>query len=256
MLEIESLESENPNEFWERVQKLGPRKSRTIPMEVVSVDGEVKTSEHEVLQKWQNDFYNIYSGPSGENFSQEFYDTKMIEKMMLEDEQNDPLYVSNHYINNEISLGEIIKTTTKLKNKKAVGTDCLPNEVLKGRQVGLLLVSLFNTCFDKGMLPNHWREANIYPIPKNLLDDKRNPMTYRGISLLSTISKVYTSLLNQRILNYLEEENKLVDEQNGFRKGRSCTDHLFTTTSIIKARLREKLSTYCAFIDMKRHLTL
>ena len=56
MLEIESLESENPNEFWERVQKLGPRKSRTIPMEVVSVDGEVKNSEHEVLQNGKTIF--------------------------------------------------------------------------------------------------------------------------------------------------------------------------------------------------------
>ena len=252
MLEIESLESQNPNEFWDKVQKLGPRAQKGIPMEVVTEDGEVKTSPEEVLQKWQSEFSKMYSGPVGEVFDQEFYDIKMLEKMLLEDEQNDPLFITNHYLNNEITLSEILRNTKKLKRNKAMGIDCIPNEVLKGKQVGLLFVHLFNSCFDKGIIPNQWRLANVFPIPKNPLDDKRNPMTYRGISLLSTISKVYTSLLNERILNYLETENKLVDEQNGFRKGRSCNDHIFTLTSVIQARLQERHSTFCAFIDMKK----
>ena len=42
------------------------------------------------------------------------------------------------------------------------------------------------------------------------------------------------------------------DEQNGFRKDRSCADHLFSLTSIIRNRKRDRLSTYVAFIDFEK----
>jgi exonuclease III len=252
MLEIESLESENPTAFWEKVQKLGPRKKNNIPQEIISENGEVKHSLNDVLNKWQGDFSSVYSGPDNEVFDIEFYNAKMIEKMIMEDEQTDPLYVSNESLNKEITLYEILKITKALKSKKAVGVDLIPNEVLKSRHVGSVLLNLFNSCFSKGMLPSKWLQANVLPIPKNLNEDRRNPMNYRGISLLSTISKTYTALLNARIQCYLDKNNKLVDEQNGFRKGRSCTDHIFTITSIIKHRQQRKLSTYCAFVDMKK----
>ena len=42
------------------------------------------------------------------------------------------------------------------------------------------------------------------------------------------------------------------DEQNGFRAGRSCEDHIFTLSSIIKNRNSENKSTFCAFVDMEK----
>jgi hypothetical protein len=59
-------------------------------------------------------------------------------------------------------------------------------------------------------------------------------------------------LINERIYQFCENEDILVDEQNGFRKGRSCADHLFTLTSIIRNRLSEHKPTFCAFIDMEK----
>ena len=44
------------------------------------------------------------------------------------------------------------------------------------------------------------------------------------ISLLSLVNKLYSSVLNKRLLNYLESEDMLVDEQIGFRPDRSCED--------------------------------
>ena len=51
------------------------------------------------------------------------------------------------------------------------------------------------------------------------------------------------------MLDYLEENNLLVEEQNGFRKGRSCLDHIFVLHSVITAKLKEKKSVYACFID-------
>ena len=40
----------------------------------------------------------------------------------------------------------------------------------------------------------------------------------------------------------------LVDEQNGFRRDRSCTDHVFTLNSIIQNRKE----TFVTFIDLQK----
>jgi hypothetical protein len=55
-------------------------------------------------------------------------------------------------------------------------------------------------------------------------------------------------LINKRITFYLENENLLADEQNGFRRGRSCEDHIFTLNSL--ARNQDNLHT--AFIDLRK----
>ena len=44
---------------------------------------------------------------------------------------------------------------------------------------------------------------------------------------MSIFSKVYSSVLNTRLSKYLEAVGILNEEQNGFRKGRSCEEHAF-----------------------------
>ena len=82
--------------------------------------------------------------------------------------------------------------------------------------------------------------------------DKRLPMNYRRISLLSCISKLYSNLINKRISKYLEDNDILGEEQNGFRKFRSCEDYIFTLNSII----RNNKQTFATFIDLKKYLIL
>ena len=48
--------------------------------------------------------------------------------------------------------------------------------------------------------------------------------------------------------NYLEENDILADEQNGFRTKRSCEDHVFVLNSIIK----NNAQVFSAFIDLKK----
>ena len=75
---------------------------------------------------------------------------------------------------------------------------------------------------------------------------------YRGITLLSVVGKVYTAVLNARITKWSETKNKLVDEQAGFRKGRSTIDHLFVLTEVIRSRREQRKDTFCAFLDLKK----
>lgn len=45
-----------------------------------------------------------------------------------------------------------------------------------------------------------------------------------------------------------------IDEQNGLRKGRNTIDHISTLTTVIETRKPRKLSTYVAFIDLKKSI--
>ena len=78
------------------------------------------------------------------------------------------------------------------------------------------------------------------------------PLSYRSISLISCVSKLMSSVLNNRIQNYCEVEGILCDEQNAYRKKRSCDDHLFTLTSIIRNRKHMKLPTYACYVDFSK----
>lgn len=101
--------------------------------------------------------------------------------------------------------------------------------------------------FDTGLVPTVWRKAIICPILKDPDSDKRLPLNYMGISLLSCVSNLYTSFLNKRLSKYLEGKHILADEQNGFRANRSCENHVFTLSSII----HNNDNVFTTFIDLR-----
>ena len=114
------------------------------------------------------------------------------------------------------------------------------------------MLYFFNKCFDFHIVPGAWQEAVISPIPWSASKDPCVPLNYRGISLLSCFYKIYSSLLNNRLSKHCEANNLLVDEQNGFRPDRSCDDHVFSLSSVLRNRNADKLSTYACFIDMRK----
>ena len=77
-------------------------------------------------------------------------------------------------------------------------------------------------------------------------------MNYRGVSLLSCISKLYSAFITKRLSYYLETNDGIADEQNGFRPNRSCEDHIFSLNSI----LRNNTSVFATFIDLKKAFDL
>ena len=53
-------------------------------------------------------------------------------------------------------------------------------------------------------------------------------------------------------MKYCDTLDILVDEQNGFCPNRSCSDHIFTLTSIIRNKIDENCAVYAAFIDFAK----
>ena len=150
-----------------------------------------------------------------------------------------------------ITIDEIERCINKLKRGKSHGDDCILNEYLiEFKDILLpLLHDLFNNILDSGFFPETWAKAVIMPVfKKGSINDVKN---YRGISLLSCLSKLFTSVLNQRLLLWSEQNDVLTDAQFGFRPGYGTIDAIFVLNSIISQTLCKKKRLYCAFVDFK-----
>jgi hypothetical protein len=56
---IQCLTCQNPMQFWQEVDKLGPSNKSTIPMEVMDNNCNLMTDINIVLQQWHNDYKGI-----------------------------------------------------------------------------------------------------------------------------------------------------------------------------------------------------
>jgi hypothetical protein len=246
--EIEHMSTNDPNEFWRKIKNLAPQKRKDIPIEIVDSLGSVIRDEHVVFERWRQDFQNLYNSQDDNDFDEDYYNRAKLHKHLLEMNIADPLYEPNHTLNTNITVEECAFVVNKAKLGSACGLDSIPYDVLKYPVIISVLQHLFQMIFDFSIIPSIWRKSVICPIIKNSESDARVPMHYRGISLLSCISKLYSAFLNKRLTEYLEGANILADEQNGFRSKRSCEDHVFSLNSII----RNNKSVFTAFIDLKR----
>ena len=112
-------------------------------------------------------------------------------------------------------------------------------------------VSLFNLILRSGAIPEQWSIGKIKPIYKNS-GDRNDPDNYRPINLLSCLGKLFTSLLSDRLSTFLEECEILHQNQAGFRRNYSTTDHIFSLYALIEIMKFEKKKLFCSFVDFSK----
>ena len=113
-----------------------------------------------------------------------------------------------------------------------------------------MLLALFNLVWDNEYAPSYWREGLIVSLFKK--GDREDPGNYRGITLLNVVGKLYSRVINNRLLKHLELNHMLHEGQGGFRLGRSCIDNIFSLNELIQGRIREGKSTLAFFLDVKK----
>ena len=110
---------------------------------------------------------------------------------------------------------------------------------------------LFNFILTNEVWPSRWAEGIIFPLYKNT-GSRLDPSNYRPITLLSTVGKLFGSIIENRLSTWSENESALADEQGGFRRGRGTSDLIFLLREIILNRKAHRLPTMVTFIDVKK----
>ena len=105
-VEIKEMTTSNPTEFWKNIQGLGPRKNKSIPIEVVDESGNTSQDENIVFERWKNDFYNLYNCNDRNDFDEVHYDRAKLHKVLIENNMSDPLYAPNVLLNSNVTIEE------------------------------------------------------------------------------------------------------------------------------------------------------
>ena len=108
---------------------------------------------------------------------------------------------------------------------------------------------MFNNIFEIGHFPEIFKVGHITAIYKNsgLKADKAN---YRGIHLLSTLSKIAESVMHARLLGHCINNNVISERQAAYIKGDSTTQQLLYIVHFIKSSWTKDNITQGCFLDV------
>ena len=250
------MSKDNPSEIWAKLRNLCNPPSTRAALQIVREDESISSDVKEVLARWHKDISNLFSGlRQNPNFAfdDKFYEEILEKKTEFEKisqiSQPDHPFFAKENLNAELSFDEVSTAIDRAKSRKAFLE--IPNEAMKNKNAKLLLHKFFNLCFQSGLSPSEWDTSDIKPIPKKD-KDSRDPLQNRCITIMCCVAKIYSGILNRRLQKYLEKNNLLADEQNGFRASRSCLDHVLVLCTVLRNRKSAGLNTFLSFIDFQK----
>ncbi|GBP23111.1 Probable RNA-directed DNA polymerase from transposon BS [Eumeta japonica] len=147
-----------------------------------------------------------------------------------------------------VSFSEVQTLVKSLNIRKAPGLDGISNKAIKCFSIPLLslLVAIFNACIKSCYFPPAWKEAEVIGIhkpgkPRDL------PASYRPISLLSGLGKLFEKILKTRLSDHLLGKGLIIDEQFGFRPAHSCPQQVLRLVEYVSEGFETERSTVAVF---------
>ena len=163
---INSLAKKQPREFWKNI-KATYQKPR-------------ENANSLTLDDLHDYFKSMFGeAPTGHHFDENIFNKTQ----------------SNDELDSSFTETELRKVIFSLHNNKLPGVDSVTSEILKSAYdfISPFLLSLYNRMFNTGEYPRAWGEGIISPIFNK--GDTNEASNYRGITLINTLSKVYSQLL-------------------------------------------------------------
>lgn len=163
-------------------------------------------------------------------------------------------------LNGRITLSEYRLAKKRMHMGKAVGVDGIPFEMIRGKMIDGELISefddtlvhMFNLILCSGKYPDAWRLAVMIPLLKGISLDASLPTNYRGITLLSSLSKLFANIIEKRLTNFQWETESISKVQFGFTRDRRTLDPVFILDTLIDQARASKSQLYVAFVDFQK----
>ncbi|CAB1105114.1 unnamed protein product [Ectocarpus sp. CCAP 1310/34] len=153
------------------------------------------------------------------------------------------------------SLRKVEEALRQMTDRKAVGPDDLPAELIKLfldgdqgllREFHAIVVDVWQT----GDVPQQWKDATTKVLFKK--GDTMECGNYRSISLVAHAGKVLLKVVATRLSHYCEREGILPEEQSGFRPHRSTLDMLFAIQRLHELARKKSTAVFACFVDLTK----
>ena len=149
-------------------------------------------------------------------------------------------------------LPEILDNIVNLEAKKSSGYDLINNKIIKQTSfvIAPFLEKLFNKCLDDGVFPEVFKIAKVTPLYKG--GDKQDPNSYRPISLLPCLGKLFEKIISTRLIDFFEKYELFSEHQFGFRKNYNTELAILDIYEKLLHNLDNRLSTCAIFLDLAK----
>ena len=152
------------------------------------------------------------------------------------------------------SAQEVLRIINSLDANKSTGPDGIPVRLIKLIAILIAepLAALFNKSLAEGRYPSKFKEAHIKPIFKNK-GTPSDPTSYRPISILSALSKIFEKIVHKNIYNHITE-NALLSRET--KRLQTTSQHSATTSLLDRQPLqiiRHGTRIYCSLL---RHIKI
>ena len=228
-------------EIWSKIGSLKSKNNNHVSF--LNFDNKLIHKPNEIANTLAQSMSNI---ASFKNRSENFI------KFKNENEKNFNFDTPNYdFYNVPITLKEIKFVLNHCKNS-ATGEDQIHYHMIKNlSDINLEYIkSFYNVIFLKHFFPKSWSEALIIPILKPG-KDPLNPKSYRPISLLSCLYKILDTIINNRLIWFLEKNSLLNKCQSGGRKNRNTMDHVCTISTEIQEAFALQKYHVSVFLDLE-----
>ena len=150
----------------------------------------------------------------------------------------------------QIDKQELISALSRLDDNVKSGPEGIPPYFIKRLKFSLLppLSKLYNKCLSVGRFPDIWKESYILPIHKE--GDKSDVSNYRPISILSTVAKLFESIIAKRLSDFFLRS--IASFQHGFIKGRSTLTNLLLFNDFIYEAFLKKQQGDTVYMDFSK----
>lgn len=220
-------------------------KNGAMSMPNLKSNGETATTSNEKAKLIGDTFEKNHNNP--------FANHHMIHTQIIKNQVNKFDMTSQHAqidVPDDAEIAEIIKN---LKNSKAPGDDDIKNCLIKRLPPSGIksIRQIVSACLKLGYFPPRWKHANVIPIHKPQKDPS-NPLSYRPISLLSSLSKILERAILNRLSQFIDDKDILPNIQHGFRKNYSTLHQLHRVITHAKDKLETGASTGLVTLDIEK----
>ena len=239
--------------FWSTISPfMSDKKFRSSESIILQENGSTMNDTKVVTNKFNDYFCSIASSIG---FDDVICDTRSaIEKHSAHPSiaaiKNKHGNIVNSFKFHPVSENHIKKKLQNINIRKATGYDNIPGKLLKlgSSELCIPIANLMNTCLSKNVFPGNMKCAEVSPIYKK--DDNLMKNNYRPVSILTSLSKIFESVMNDQMYGYL---SKILETLlSAFRKGYSCQSLLIKFIEDAKSALDKGEYVGALFMDLSK----
>lgn len=156
-------------------------------------------------------------------------------------------------VNEPITAEEIAETIAGQKKNSAPGKDGITWALVRRLPESAIewLREIYNACLIQGHFPRTWKVATVLMFGKPGKDPTL-PSSYRPISLLPVIGKLFEKLILTRIRDHCTEHNTIPLHQYGFTRTTSTQHAILNLSTHLTNACNSQLYSPALFLDIHR----